>query len=80
MSVRIGFPALYRSETLRDLLAQHRYFGGPLVGLRREAERLALFRSRCVVDALTPAQDAYIHRAPRQHRPRRWRGESRGRE
>lgn len=50
MTVRIGFPELFGPVELRSLLAQHRYFGGPLSGLRREADRLALFRSRATVE------------------------------
>ena len=65
--IRLGFGVLERLEPddTRRLLAQHRYFGGPLAGLHDREARLSLFKRRAVVDALPQLGGAYV-RAPRR--------------
>ncbi len=65
MSIRIGFDALQPNDSM-TLLAQHAFFGGPLLGLKHTAERRRLFKRFALVNALTQTCDAYTWRAPRR--------------
>ena len=68
MIIRIGFGVLDRldRDDVSRLLAQHRYWGGPLDGLLNREARTELFRRRACVDALPQTCDAYGRRAPRR--------------